>query len=40
MTFPKNKVEVVFLANSRGGILDNTTPLNNLFRDAYDAAWD
>lgn len=39
MTFPKNKVEVVFLANSRGAILDNTNALNNLFRTAYDNAW-
>lgn len=39
MTFPKNKVEVVFLANSRGGNLDNTAGLNTIIRNAYDAAW-
>ncbi len=40
MTFPKNKVEVVFLANARGGNLDNTNGLNSVFRNAYDNAWE
>lgn len=39
MTYPINRVEVVFLANARGGNLDNTNALNQLFRDAYDNAW-
>lgn len=39
ITFPKNKVEVVFLANARGGNLDNTGGLNLVLRNAYDNAW-
>jgi CubicO group peptidase (beta-lactamase class C family) len=39
ITFPKNKVEVVFLANARGGNLDNTNGLNLVLRNAYDNAW-
>lgn len=39
MTFPKNKVEVIFLSNSRGGNLDNTGALNTIFRNAYDNSW-
>lgn len=39
ITFPKNKVEVVFLANTRGGLLNNTNGLNTVFRNAYDNAW-
>ena len=39
ITFPKNKVEVVFLANARGGILDNTNGLSTVLRNAYDNAW-
>ncbi|WP_296705371.1 serine hydrolase [Algoriphagus sp.] len=39
MTFPKNKIEIVFLANGRGGNLDSTNSLNTLFRNAYDNAW-
>lgn len=39
MTFPKNKIEIVFLANGRGGNLDSTNSLNILFRNAYDNAW-
>lgn len=40
MTYPKNKVEAVFMANTRGGNLDNTNGLNLVFRNAYDNAWD
>ena len=39
MTFPKNKVELIFLANARGGNLDNTGNLNTAMRIAYDNAW-
>ena len=40
VTFPKNKIEVVFLANARGGNLDNTNGLNLVLRNAYDNAWE
>ncbi len=39
ITFPKNKVEVIFLANSRGGNLDNDNGMSLVLRNAYDNAW-
>lgn len=40
ITFPKNKVEVIFLANARGGNLDNDNGMSLVLRNAYDSAWD
>lgn len=39
ITFPKNKVEVIFLANARGGNLDNNNGMSLVLRNAYDNAW-
>lgn len=39
ITFPKNKVEVIFLANARGGNLDNDNGMSIVLRNAYDNAW-
>jgi CubicO group peptidase (beta-lactamase class C family) len=37
--FPHNGVEVVIMANSRGGNMDNSTQLRAMLRNAYDNAW-
>jgi CubicO group peptidase (beta-lactamase class C family) len=38
-SFPYNDVEVVFMANSRGGNMDSGTALRNMLMSAYDNAW-
>jgi CubicO group peptidase (beta-lactamase class C family) len=39
VTYPHNKVEVVFMANSRGGAMDSSDNLRATMRNAYDNAW-
>lgn len=38
-SFPKNKVEIVIMANSRGGNMDSSQGLRAMLRNAYDNAW-
>lgn len=37
--FPYNGVEVVIMANSRGGNMDNSAAMRTMLRNAYDNAW-
>lgn len=39
VAFPHNGVEVVFMANSRGGNMDSSANLRAAMRNAYDNAW-